>query len=225
VSLPPVPRLVVVTDRHAAARAGHDLVDVVTAAVDAGTPAVLLRDKDLPGAERLALGRRLQRVVGDAGARLLVASDVALARRLQADGVHLAASDPPCSEARGLIGRSCHDDAEVAAARDEGVDYAFVSPAARTSSKPGYGPAVGPGGLRRLVAVAGAVPVLALGGVTPADVATWRTAGAHGVAVMGGVMTAADPAAAVRALLDALDADVPAAAATSTSPTDHPEAP
>lgn len=222
-----VPRLVVVTDRHAAGRAGHDLVDVVAAAVEAGAPAVLLRDKDLPPADRLAIGRRLQPVIATAGARLLVASDPPLAHRLEADGVHLAASDLTCpaAEVGVLLGRSCHDEREVAAARDEDVDYAFVSPVAPTPSKPGYGPALGAGRLLRLVAVAEPVPVLALGGVTPANAATWLAAGAHGVAVMGGVMTASDPAGYVRALLDAVAADVALPAATATSPTDHPEAP
>src|SRR6266852_1303442 len=42
-----VPRLVLVTDRHAAE--GRDLLAVIAAALDAGLPAVQLRDRDLPG--------------------------------------------------------------------------------------------------------------------------------------------------------------------------------
>lgn len=215
-----VPDVVVITDRHQAAQAGHDVVEVVAAAVDAGAPAVLLRDKDMPAPERHALGRRLQSAVAAAGARLLVASDVGLAAQLRAHGLHLAAADPPCPSWRGMVGRSCHDRAEVVAARREGVAYAFVSPVAASASKPGHGPPLGPAGLRRLVRAVGDQPLLALGGVTPGNVADWRAAGAHGVAVMGGVMRATDPGAHVRALRAAWDTAAPSDAAGSSRATD-----
>jgi thiamine-phosphate pyrophosphorylase len=77
----------------------------------------------------------------------------------------------------------------VARAAAEGCDWVFVSPVFPTPSKPGYGPALGPDGLARLVA--GGPPAYALGGVRPGDVAACRAAGAAGIAVMGGVM--ADP--------------------------------
>lgn len=199
-----VPSLMVVTDRHAAERRGRSLPEVVAAAVDGGVPAVLFRDRDLPLALRRDLGEALQPLVTDAGARLFVSADVTLAHHLDAAGVHLPADAPPCPDPAGLlVGRSCHDDAEVAAARDEGVDYAFVSPVAVSPSKPGYGPALGVDGLGRLVRLAGDLPLLALGGVTAANAATWRAAGASGIAVMGTVMAADDPARAVEDLLAA----------------------
>lgn len=206
------PALVVITDRDAAARAGRSVPQVVAAALDGGAPAILLRDKDLPAAARRSLGMELASLTTDAGARLLVASDARLARELGADGVHLAAADPPCPAPVGLLGRSCHDHDEVVAARTEGAAYAFVSPVAASGSKPGYGPVLGSDGVRELVDAAGELPLLALGGVTPANAARWREAGAYGLAVMGGVMEAIDPMAAVAALLDAwaVDPDAPA---------------
>lgn len=199
-----VPTLMVVTDRHAAERAGRSLDEVVAAAVGGGAPAVLFRDRDLAPAPRRQLGETLQPVVADAGARLFVSADVALAHHLDAAGVHLPADAPPCSDPAGLlVGRSCHDDAEVAAARDEGADYAFASPVAASPSKPGYGPTLSVDGLGRLVRLAGDLPLLALGGVTAANAAAWRAAGASGIAVMGSIMTAEDPARAVEDLLAA----------------------
>lgn len=229
--MPHVPRLVVVTDRRLAARAGHALRDVVAAAMDGGAPALLLRDKDLDVDARRALGEELRPLVSAAGARLLVSSDVVLARHLDADGVHLATDDPPFEQVRGptgaegttttdelLVGRSCHDATEVLAARNENVTYVTVSPAAPTRSKPGHGPALGVPRLRALIGVAGGLPLLALGGVTPANVADWRGAGAHGVAVMGGVMAAGDPASVVRSLLSAWDAAPPPEVSTEYPP-------
>ncbi|MEX1176877.1 MAG: thiamine phosphate synthase [Nitriliruptor sp.] len=200
---PAVFTLLVITDRDAAARAGRTLRDTVAATVDAGAPAVLFRDKDLVREERWTLGEECAPVVRRAGALLSVASDLDLARHLGAEGLHLAGDDPhPGQHAAGmLVSRSCHDDAEVAIAAGEATDLVLVSPVAPTASKPGYGPALGPEGFQHLVALAGDLPVLALGGVTPDNAPAWRAAGAHGLAVMGGVMNAPDPADAVRRLL------------------------
>mgnify|MGYP002084332812 CR=1 FL=1 len=73
-----------------------------------------------------------------------------------------------------------------------------MSPVFATDSKPGYGPALGAEGLAALVSDA-LLPVYALGGIRADTVAACLTAGAAGVAVMGAVMGAEDPAAALRA--------------------------
>jgi thiamine-phosphate pyrophosphorylase len=71
-----------------------------------------------------------------------------------------------------------------------------------TPSKPDH-PGTGIGALRAFCQAAD-VPVLALGGVTPSRVSECRTAGAHGVAVLSGIMEVETPAAATRAYLRAL---------------------
>lgn len=207
-------RLLVLTDRRMAAAAGHPLIDVVAAATSqpelAGAPvSVVLREKDLPPGERAALAERLRDVTGRAGVALIVASDAGLAASVGADGVHLAAADLwpdpwPSGPAPALVGRSCHTPAEVRAAAAEGAAYVTYSPVFATSSKPGYGPAVGLDGLAAARDAARGMPVVALGGIGPAQVAPCLAAGASGVAVMGEVMRAADPAAVVRALVAGL---------------------
>jgi thiamine-phosphate diphosphorylase len=187
--------VIVFTDRRQARRS---LPDVVAAAVDGGARLVVLREKDLPDDERAALAEQLHAVVVPAGGRLLLAG-----RTAGPDGQHLAAADPWPSTPRGLIGRSCHDEGELAAAAAEGCSYATLSPVFASRSKPGYGPPLGPARLRDLCAGAG-LPVYALGGVeTAGRAAQCRRAGAAGVAVMGAVMRASDPAAVVAELVDA----------------------
>ena len=89
----------------------------------------------------------------------------------------------------GLVGRSCHDGGEVAAAAAEGAHYATLSPVFASRSKPGYGPPLGLPALAQPFAI----PVYALGGVdTPERAYACVDAGAAGVAVMGAVMR--DPA-------------------------------
>jgi thiamine-phosphate diphosphorylase len=207
------PGLVVLTDRRMAADAGHELVDVVAAAVGAGAPMVLLREKDLGRTDRHRLATRLRGTTAAEGAALIVAGDLALARAVGADGVHLAADDPwPGEAGAGLrLGRSCHTPGELlATAGRDRADYATFSPVFATASKPGYGPALGVDGLAAgCLAVAGVgsrLAVYALGGIGPAQSAACLAAGAAGVAVMGVVMRADDPGAVVRAIVSELDA-------------------
>ena len=198
---PPLPRLLLLTDRT---QARWPLVDVVRAAVDGGARAVVLREKDLPRPDRARLAADLAQVLARVGGALVVASDATLPH----DGVHLAAEEPMPASA-GWIGRSCHDRDELAAAATEGCTYATLSPVFATASKPGYGPALGPTAL-----VDPPLPTFALGGIDRADrVAACTAAGAHGVAVMGAVMRAPEPDRVTADLLAAAVADHPTSGA------------
>jgi thiamine-phosphate pyrophosphorylase len=192
-------KLLVLTDRHQSARAGRGLATTIGLAVAAGAPAVLFREKDLPGDERRALGERVAEACK--GAELVVASDPTLARDLGARAVHLAASDPWIPGHDLAIGRSCHSATELADAADHRADYATVSPVFATASKPDYGPALGLEGLRALTETS-ALPIIALGGIGPGEVTACLAAGAAGIAVMGAVMAADDPGTVITDLLD-----------------------
>lgn len=175
-----LPRLLVLTDRTQCA---GSLPDTVAAAVDAGARAIVLREKDLPDAERDRLAEQLGVLLEAVGGVLIRAGH---AGSSGASAVHLAAADPFPQARPNLVGRSCHSRAELERAADEGCDYATISPLFATASKPGYGPALGLAGLAALVRTG--PPAYALAGITPDDVRGCRAAGAHGVAVMGAVM-------------------------------------
>jgi thiamine-phosphate pyrophosphorylase len=186
--------VIVLTDRRQARRS---LPWVVARAVDGGARTVVLREKDLPRPDRLALAEALRIVLAPAGGRLIVAGP----DPLDGDAVHLAAHDPVPPGVR-LVGRSCHDAGELARLSTE--DYATVSPVFASGSKPGYGPPLGPPGLGALVSGTGK-RVYGLGGVTTAErAAACLAAGAAGVAVMGAVMRATDPGAVVAELVAAV---------------------
>lgn len=190
-----LPRLLLLTDRRQLP-AGRGLVETVSRCAGAGATTVVLRELDLPEEERAELVAALAASVQVVSARTVLPG---------ASGVHLA-SHPLAEVARGLPhGRSCHGPDDVGRAVGEGASWVTVSPVAPSRSKPGYGPPLGTDGVRRCVAVADGTPVYALGGVEVAVVAALRAAGAHGVAVMGAVMRAADPAVVVSGLLAALE--------------------
>ncbi|WP_018263151.1 thiamine phosphate synthase [Methylobacterium sp. WSM2598] len=201
----PLPaRLLVVSDRHGSDR---PLVARVAAALAAGARWIWLRDRDLPEAERAALAGEFARLVGEAGGTLTIGRDAGLAARVGAGGVQAGdAAAAAAARARlgpgALVGVSAHSLAEVRAAREAGADYVTLSPIFATASKPGYGPALGPAALAPAAELG--LPVVALGGITPETAASCLEAGAAGIAVMGGVMRARDPGAAVGALLGAL---------------------
>jgi thiamine-phosphate pyrophosphorylase len=188
--------VLVVTDRRQARLA---LPEVVAAAVEGGARWVLLREKDLPLPERAALAERLRAVLAPAGGRLIVAG----VEPLGGDAVHLSATDRLVPA--GLVGRSCHCEAELARLTTE--DYVTASPVFPSRSKPGYQP-LGLDRFGELCRLAGR-PVLALGGVeTPERAAECVQTGAVGVAVMGAVMRAADPASVVAGFCRAIGVEV-----------------
>lgn len=201
---PAFPAVHLITDR----RLVPDLPARVAAALRGLPPrtaAVHLREKELGGRALLQLALALRRACDLTGQLLLVNDrlDVALAAR--ADGVHLPSAGVPVAEARRLlgpaawIGRSCHSLADVERARDEGASYATFSPIFDTPSKREYGAPLGVEALRDAVALA--LPLVALGGITPANAPEVRAAGAAGVAVIRAWLAGDDPAGAVRALL------------------------
>jgi thiamine-phosphate pyrophosphorylase len=189
----PLGPLLVLTDRTQCRR---PLVDVVAAAVEGGARTVVLREKDLPTAERAALADRLRSALAPVDGTLVLAGT-----SLPGDAVHLSAADDVPEPRPALLGRSCHDQTSVDRAGAEGCDWVTVSPVRLTASKPGYGPALGTAGLAALTT---GPPAYALGGVTAADARACLDAGAAGVAVMGAVMRAERPDAVVGDLLAAV---------------------
>ena len=200
----PVPPLLVNSDRH---QARWPLEEVAKAVFAGGCRWFSLREKDLPPDKRRALLAALLAMGRRCGAVVTAHEDVEAVLAVHAGGVHLpSGGSPEAARTRlpnALIGASAHSADEAAALLGAGADYVTVSPVFLTASKPGYGPALGVEGLARIVAeVPG--PVVALGGITPANAGLCLSAGARGIAVMGEIMRAADPQAIVESTLRAI---------------------
>jgi 8-oxo-dGTP diphosphatase len=157
----------------------------LAAVVQQGAELVQLRCPSLSDHEYRELARPAVTVCRSAGARILLNADPTLALELGADGVHLnsqrlrALNARPVDEAL-LLGASCHDADELAKARVVGADFAVLSPVMPTASH-GDAQPLGWARFRQLVADV-PLPVYALGGVGPADLATAQAARAQGVA-------------------------------------------
>jgi thiamine-phosphate pyrophosphorylase len=123
-------------------------------------------------------------------------------------GVQLGARSLPVAAVRRVlpqgmpVGVSVHDVAEAAGAAGAGADWLLLGTIYATPSHPGR-PGAGPA-LVRTVAAVTALPLIAIGGLTPERVGPVVGAGAHGVAVLRGVWSAPDPRAAIMHYLEAL---------------------
>lgn len=193
-------RLLVVTDRHGSDR---PLTETVQACLDGGARWFWLRDRDLDPQSRRDLALELIPLVRAAGGTLTVGGDATLAEDIDADGLHSSMDRlAPGAGPSRLVGASAHGREDIRRAAEAGADYVTLSPVFSTASKPGYGPALG---LSALGEAAGlGVPVVALGGIDPERAGECLRRGAAGVAVMGALMRASDPAAAARRFVEAL---------------------
>jgi thiamine-phosphate pyrophosphorylase len=178
----------------------------VREALTAGARTIQLRDKNASAREMAEQAGALLELTRPAGALLIVndRADVALA--VGADGVHLGPDDLPVEAVRRqapedfVIGYSTDDPPEARRAEMDGATYLGCGAVWSTGTKDVGGEAIG---LARLRAVVEAVriPVVAIGGVTPARARELRGTGAVGAAVVSAVMGAGDPGAVVGELL------------------------
>ena len=200
-------KLCLVTDRMQTR--DRDLIAVVTQCLAAGLPAVQVREKDLPAAEVARLCGALRPITAERGALLIVNDRVDVALAVGADGVQRTSTSLSIDDMRRVadkrvrIGASVHSVAEAVSAAAAGAEWLFFGPVYDTPSKRRYGPPQGLSALERVVSVV-AVPVIAIGGVTPERVAEVRAAGAHGVAAISAILSADSPAAVTQRFLDAL---------------------
>ncbi|HEX8827278.1 MAG TPA: thiamine phosphate synthase, partial [Xanthobacteraceae bacterium] len=179
------------------------------AAAAAGVDWIQIREKDLSGKELSTLAREAMKLAANrAGvsprvaapppaqashARILVNDRLDVALAADTGGVHLGEQSLPPQEARRLwkwlerkdflIGVSCHSPTAAKEAERGGADYLFFGPVFATPSKAAYG---APQGLDRLgeICRAVALPVLAIGGITPENAAACLSAGASGIAAI-----------------------------------------
>ncbi|MBH0176297.1 MAG: thiamine phosphate synthase [Nitrospira sp.] len=200
-------RLLLVTDRHRTR--GRSLPSILQQAVEAGLPAIQLRERDLPTTELLQFVQEIRAITLPRAVPLIINDRVDLMLALNLDGVHLRANSLPVAAVRRLagadrlIGLSTHSLAEVRQANQDGADYVVFGPIFDTPSKRQFG---SPVGLEQLAEVCrlSAIPVFAIGGISGASVPEVRRAGSHGIAVIGAILDQEDVAAATRAMMAAL---------------------
>lgn len=188
--------------------AGRDLQALARAAERGGVTALQVRLKRASARE---LAEAVRALGADVRVPLVVNDRLDVALAVGAAGVHLGPDDLPVALARRvapagfIIGASVGLPEEAAAGR--GADYWGVGPWRATGTKAEAGEPLGPEGFRRIVSLAGNIPCVAIGGIQPEDVGAVRAAGGAGVAVVSGILSAADVEERARAYWNCVNSE------------------
>jgi thiamine-phosphate pyrophosphorylase len=200
----PVSGLYAITPEEPDTRRLLRLADSVLAQ---GAAMIQYRSKSTDATLRLEQALGLKLTCLPYGVPLIVNDDVALAREVQADGVHLGQNDGDPAAAReqlggdAVIGVSCHASLDLAqSALSKGADYLAFGAFFSSPTKPQASP-VSPSVLRDAERLG--LPLVAIGGILPEHVGELRAAGASLIAVISGLWSAPDPKKAARAYIDA----------------------
>lgn len=181
-------------------------------ALEGGCKWIQLRMKDATDDEVRVVAAEIQPLCKQNEAIFLLDDRVELVRELHADGVHLGKNDMPVGEARRvlgeefIIGGTANTFEDIERLASQGADYIGCGPFRFTTTKKNLAPVLGIEGYRDIIENmrrAGIdIPVVAIGGITASDIDDILATGVKGIAVSGSVLTAENPVAMMRTLIN-----------------------
>lgn len=209
--LSPIPRLYAIVDVDVCAGAGHLPLDVLRAFLSAGVQLIQLRAKSWPSGPFLELTQAAVADAASAGATIIVNDRADIAALAGAPGLHVGQEDLRPEDARRIVGAdtwlglSTHTEAQWIEALHAPISYVAIGPVFGTGTKATGYEAVGlqTVNLVAAAAVARALPVVAIGGITLERAPAVIAAGASAVAVISDLL-AGSPEARARAFMAAL---------------------
>lgn len=166
---------------------------------------IQLRDKSLSTSELIQVAIRIAALCRKHNVTFLINDRVDVALVSDADGVHLGLEDIPIKEARKLLGKNkiiggtAHSLAEAKKCEKEGADYVGYGHIYHTKTKFKPEKPKGTQQLKSIVSKIG-IPVIAIGGISPANIREVIATGVHGAAVIGAVLNSSDPISTLKQL-------------------------
>lgn len=190
----------------------YSYVDGARMALEGGCRWIQLRMKDASDDEVREAAAAIQQLCKEHEAIFLLDDRVALAKELQADGVHLGRNDMPIDEARRvlgeeyIIGGTANTFEDVERLYRAGADYIGCGPFRFTTTKANLSPVLGLEGYRDIVRrMAGAgidLPIVAIGGIIRDDIPDVMATGVSGIALSGAVLDADNPVEEMRRIIE-----------------------
>ena len=181
----------------------YELLSVTEEILRAGVAALQYRDKSGDLKKRNREARELQRLCREHGCLFIVNDDVQLAKTTGSDGVHLGSDDCDCKAARkelgpgAIIGVSCYNSLKAAQdAAAGGADYVAFGSFHPTTSK--QDTAIAEPGIIKQAKQRISLPIVAIGGITPANCGTLIEYGADMLAAISSIYRADDPYSTVK---------------------------
>lgn len=193
----------------------YSYLDSARIALEGGCSWVQLRMKDVNEVLMEETAIAVQRMCREYGATFIIDDNVALAKRIGADGVHLGKHDMPIATAREILGDGYIIGATVNTFEDvlhhmeaAAPDYFGCGPYRYTSTKRNLAPILGAEGYRAIIGQMRKydihIPIVAIGGITKADIPAIMACGMSGIALSGSILNAQDPVAETQEVLTAL---------------------
>lgn len=181
-------------------------------ALEGGCRWVQLRMKEADDHTFLTTARAARTLCDAHGATLILDDRAHLVEAAGADGVHLGRLDMPIDEARRLlgahriIGGTANTMDDIRRLARAGADYIGCGPLRFTTTKQRLAPLLGFDGYRRIVGQMRregiGLPLVAIGGITGADLPELSRIGVDGIAVSGSVLGAPHPTTAMQTLMN-----------------------
>jgi len=197
-------RVYLVTDDPS--RYKHDWLETIAAALDGGATCVQYRDTENPEPVQYDRLLRLQNLLRPRHIPLIVNNNAHLAAAVKAEGVHVGQGDMPPAQVRQIVGPACEIGLSITSLGDlppiDRVSCLGIGPIfdAR-KTKADASAAIGPDGLREIVACVPDFPNCAIGGITAENAAVVLSAGAKGLALVSALSQTPDPTAAAKHFL------------------------
>lgn len=179
-----------ITDQHIS---GLSHAEQVVLLNNCGATLIQLREKLDPPVKFFEQAESAVRVARDLGAKIIINDRLDIALAVKADGVHLGQEDLPPDAARrilgsnAIIGFSTHSLKQARLAAQMPVDYVAIGPIFSTTTRQSATAPVGLDGLARVREALGAMPLVAIGGITSENIGAVIKAGADLVAVIGDI--------------------------------------
>lgn len=189
----------------------YSYLDAARLALEGGCRWIQLRMKEASETEVEAEAIRVRDLCRKYGATFIIDDHVALAKKVQADGVHLGKNDMPIEEARRIlgdafiIGGTANTFEDVKHHWQAGANYIGCGPFRFTTTKKNLSPILGLEGYRQILqqmkAAGITLPVVAIGGITYEDIPDILQTGVSGIALSGSILRAENPVEEVRRIL------------------------
>ncbi len=184
---------------------GRPVLDIAEQALDAGAGMLQMREKSLSEEALLALGRKLLCLCKKNAVPFIVNDNPYIAKKLNADGVHLGQEDVkkyPLNDTRNMLGRdkiigiSTHSVAEFKNANRQAFDYIAFGPVFPTKTKDYH---IGTGDIEEVLKIS-QKPVFFIGGVNISNINILIEKGAKNIAVIRAITEADDIALVAKTL-------------------------
>ena len=175
---------------------GRTLPEVVEEALQGGATFVQIREKNMPQEELVRLAKAVKAVTDRYHVPYVVNDEVEIAKRIDADGVHIGQSDKELTAARSILGEdkiigvSVHNVEEAVQAEKNGADYLGVGSVFNTSTKLDAD-SVSKEMLRAICDTV-KIPVVAIGGIHADNILELQGTNVDGVAVVSAIFAAED---------------------------------